>query len=234
MVALFPLRPEERIEFVKENDVADKSVRQIEELVRKVKDAEAAVAQERDAKDQKTMEARAAELEAGKLQRALDDKQAEVDRLYSEIEALKAAPVQPSIPFDEVQSDGKTSSEVDGEYGESANNPYADKIAALEAQLKDAEAALKKEQKARRVDAKNAKEALAKEKDRATAEAKAVFEAKLNPVAQAVNGALRQIGIQIEDIGLSLDEIAKGDTEGAKALSEKAKAAISAMVAAIE
>jgi hypothetical protein len=67
MVALFPLRPEERIEFVKENDVADKSVRQIEELVRKVKDAEARAAQEREDKNQKVMEARAAELEAGKL-----------------------------------------------------------------------------------------------------------------------------------------------------------------------
>ena len=90
------------------------------------------------------------------------------------------------------------------------------------------------EDAARRVAAKNAKEALAKEKDRATAEAKAVFEAKLNSVAQAVNGALRQIGIQIEDIGMSLDEMNKTDKDGAQALANKAKVALQAMVDAIE
>lgn len=233
MVALFPLRPEERIEFVKENDVADKSVRQIEELVRKVKDAEAQAAQEREDKNQKIMEARAAELEAGKLQRALDEKQAEIDRLSSEIEALKAAPVQPSISFDEVQG-GEAAHDDDDVLGEVDNNPYVAKIDALEAKLKEAQAALHEAQAASKAAAKKAKEDLAKEKDRATAEAKAVFEAKLNPVAQAVNGALRQIGIQIEDIGMSLDEMRKSDEGAADELMLKAKAAIKAMVDAIE
>lgn len=220
MVALFPLKPEERVAFVKENDVQDKSVRQIEELVRQVKDAEAKAAQEREDKNKKIMEARAAELEAGKLQRALDDKQAEVDRLSSEIEALKAAPVQPSI--DELQPDAGLEN-VD-------HNPWQDQIDALSAQLAEA----KKDVEDARAEVAKEKEKAAKAKDEATAEAKAVFEHKFNPVAQAVNGALRQIGIQLEDIGMSLDEMNKTDKDGARVLANKAKAALQAMIEGVE
>jgi hypothetical protein len=231
MVALFPLRPEERIAFVKENDVADKSVRQIEELVRQVKDAKELAAQEQVRLEQKVLEAEAAQLEAGKLQKALNEKELQVERLAAEIEKLKIAPVQPSI--DALLPDAGLEN-VD-------HNPWQEQIDALSAQLAEAKkdvedaraevAAVKDQAKA---DVAKAKEKAAKAKDEATAEAKAVFEAKLNPVAQAVNGALRQIGIQIEDIGMSLDEMNKTDKDGARVLANKAKAALQAMVDAID
>ena len=220
MVALFPLKPEERVAFVKENDVQDKSVRQIEELVRRVKDAEAAVAAEKEAKEEKAAHAREAELEAGKLQRALDKKESEIARLEKEIEKLKLAPVQPSI--DELQTD----EEPEGV----ENNPLQEKIDELNAQLekarKDAESAREKAKAAE----KKAKEDIAKERDEATIAARAVFEKQMNPIVQAINGALRQIGIQIEDIGMSLDELKKSDAELAKTMAFKAMEAAKAML----
>lgn len=231
MVALFPLKPEERVAFVKENDVENKSVRQIEELIRQVKDAKELASQEREVSERKAVEAAAAEKEAGRLQRALKEKESQVERLEAEIEKMKIAPVQPSI--DELQAD----EEPEGV----ENNPWQEQIDALNAQLAEAKkdvevaraevAAVKDKAKA---DVAKAKDMAAKAKDEATAEAKAVFEHKFNPVAQAVNGALRQIGIQIEDIGMSLDEMNKTDRDGARALANKAKAALQAMIENVE
>ena len=230
MVALFPLKPEERVAFVKENDVENKSVRQIEELIRQVKDAKELASQEREVSERKAIEAAAAEKEAGRLQKALNEKESQVERLEAEIEKLKLAQVQPSI--DEMQEEEPEG--VD-------NNPWQEQIDALNAQLAEAKkdvedaraevAAVKDKAKA---DIDKAKEKAAKAKDEATAEAKAVFEHKFNPVAQAVNGALRQIGIQIEDIGMSLDEMNKTDGDGARALANKAKAALQAMIEGVE
>lgn len=220
MVALFPLKPEERVAFVKENDVQDKSVRQIEELVRRVKEAEAVAAAEREAKEEKVAHAREAELEAGKLQRALGEKEQEVARLAAEIERLKNEPEQPSI--DEMQTD-------EGAEGVE-ENPLQEKIDELNAQLekarKDAESARERAKAAE----DKAKEDIAKERDEATMAARAVFEKQMNPIVQAINGALRQIGIQIEDIGMSLDELKKSDAELAKAMAFKAMGAAKAML----
>lgn len=231
MVALFPLKPEERVAFVKENDVENKSVRQIEELIRQVKDAKELASQEREVSERKVIEAAAAEKEAGRLQKALNEKESQVERLEKEIEKLKLAPVQPSI--DELQADEEPEG-VD-------NNPWQEQIDALNAQLaeakkdvEDARAEVADVKAKAKADIDKAKEKAAKAKDEATAEAKAVFEHKFNPVAQAVNGALRQIGIQLEDIGMSLDEMNKTDKDGARALANKAKAALQAMIEGVE
>lgn len=223
MVALFPLPVHERAAFVKEHDVADKSVREIEALV-----AEATEKGRQEAADALMQERSRADALEGALEKANDardnwekiadtaKKQWEQDKLRHEkevrelqekaaelgkqLEQLKDAPVQATMAID-----GEHASVVE-------DQTWAEREDELKAQLAEVQGKL------------------AEAEQRAAA-----VEHKADMRVQAVNFALREIAGKVADIGGAIDEIEQGgDGELAGKLKASAVKAIQAMLEGAE
>lgn len=219
MVALFPLPVHERAAFVKEHEVAGKSVREIEALV-----AEATEKGKQEAAAALQLERGRADALEGALKKAADssktwekianeqkkrwdkDKQrheAEVrelqeqaDKLAKELEAAKNAPVQATMAID-----GEHASVVEDQMSTEREDELKAQLAEVQNQLKEAE------QRA------------------------AAVEHKADMRVQAVNFALREIAGKVADIGGAIDEIEQGgDGELAGKLKASAAKAIKAML----
>lgn len=242
MVALFPLPQSERIAFVKEHGVKDMSVREVDALVTEaVKKARETAQAEYTAQlreKQELVEGLEKSLEGAEESRRrwneiandfkvqgeeakirheaeLRELRARESKLEEELEELKRAPAQEKIVYVEKEP---AKVEEDARGNERAIQ-LAEELEAVRAQLAAAE------------DARAAAEAAAaRAKDEATEEARAVFAQKQNPMTLAVGGALRQIGIQIDDIAMTLEELKKSDAELASTLAFKARESIKAML----
>ena len=236
MVALFPMPVQERVAFVKENDVASMSVREVEEKVREAVAQEKARADALEGELAKATEAteRAENARqkwneiAGDLQKEKDEAklrhEAEVrklreqaDKLKAKIKKLEDAPVQERIVYKEKEPDtssvtpeGATPS-PQGEGLESTVDSEAQvRVDALVAQLDEVQGKLK------------------------AAEDKAMAMAQKADVrVQAVNFALREISDKLSVIGDAIDEIrggTTGDGDLADKLAASAAKAIKAMI----
>ena len=235
MVALFPMPVQERAAFVKENDVASMSVREVEERVRE------AVAQERAraddlqeelgktnvawAKAQDSLEkAEAAreswekiantakkEWEDAKIQHEAEVRELleKSDKLKKELKALQDAPVQERIVYKEKETDERAV-EAPAPTENAPDSEAQARVDALVAQLDEVQGKLKAAE------------------DKATLMAQ-----KADARVQAVNFALREISDKLSVIGDAVDEIrggTTGDGELADKLAASAAKAIKAML----
>ena len=232
MVALFPMPVQERAAFVKENDVASMSVREIEALV-----AEATERGREQGRNEYQDELKAANEARDKAQDALEKAEdarenwekiantakkewedaktrheAEVrklkekeDKLKKKLEALKDAPVQEKIVYREREDERAVEAPAPTDDGEAQA-----RVDALVAQLDEVQGKLK------------------------AAEDKAALMAqKADPRVQAVNFALRDVAEKVAAIGDAIDEIrggTTGDGELADKLAASAAKAIKAML----
>lgn len=195
MVALFPLPVHERAAFVKEHDVKDMSVREIEALV-----AEETEKGKQEAADALQQERSRADALEGALEKAADSsktwekianeqkKQWDKDKLRHEsevrelkekaaelgkqLEQLKDAPVQATMAID-----GERASVVEDQASTKREDELKAQLAEVQGKLKEAE------QRA------------------------ASVEQKADMRVQAVNFALREIAGKVADIGGAIDEI---------------------------
>ena len=224
MVALFPMPVQERAAFVKENDVASMSVREVEERVREAVAQEKARADalegalEKAANSSKTWE-KIANAQKKKMDEDQIAYEADVrklleksDKLKKELKALQEAPVQEKIVYVEkepdtlsVTPDGATPSPA-GEGLESAVDSEAQaRVDALVAQLDEVQGKLK------------------------AAEDKAALMAqKADARVQAVNFALREISDKLSVIGDAIGGIE--DKELAAKLAASAAKGIKKML----
>ncbi|MBE6660561.1 MAG: DUF3102 domain-containing protein [Ruminococcaceae bacterium] len=209
MVALFPMPVQERAAFVKENDVASMSVREVEERVREAVAQERARADALEGELEKATEAteRAENARqkwneiAGDLQKEKDEAklkhEAEVrklkekaDKLQKELKALQDAPVQERIVYKE-REDAPAPTE------NAPDSEVQARVDALVAQLDEVQGKLK------------------------AAEDKAALMAqKADARVQAVNFALREISDKLSVIGDAVDGI-RGGTTGDGELADK-------------
>ena len=243
MVALFPMPVQERVAFVKENDVASMSVREVEERVREAVAQEKARADDLQEELEKTNAACAKaqdslekaedareswekiantakkEWEDAKIQhdavmRELLEKS---DKLQKELKALQDAPVQERIVYKEKEPDASSVTPEDATpspAGEAA--PVAD----------DSEVQA-------RVDALVAQLDEVQGKLKAAEDKAALMAQKADARVQAVNFALREISDKLSVIGDAVDEIRGGNTgdgELADKLAASAAKAIKAML----
>jgi DNA repair exonuclease SbcCD ATPase subunit len=230
MVALFPMPVQERAAFVKENDVASMSVREVEERVREAVAQEKARADalegalETAANSSKTWE-KIANAQKKKMDEDQIANEAEVrklreqaDKLKKKIKALEDAPVQERIVYKEkepdtssVTPDGATPSPT-GEGLESiVDNEAQARVDALVAQLDEVQGKLK------------------------AAEDKAALMAqKADARVQAVNFALREISDKLLVIGDAVDGIRGGTTGDGELADKLAASAVKAIKAMLE
>lgn len=220
MVALFPLPAHERAAFVKENDVASMSVREVEERVREAVAQEKARADALEGELAKATEAteRAENARqkwneiAGDLQKEKDEAKIkheadvrklreQADKLKAKIKKLEDAPVQEKIVYVEKEAE---------QAAEMVDSEAQARVDALQAQLDEVQGKLK------------------------AAEDKAALMAqKADPRVQAVNFALRDVAEKVAAIGDAIDEIrggTTGDGELADKLAASATKAIKAML----
>ena len=234
MVALFPLPAHERAAFVKENDVASKSVREVEALVAE------AVAQERARADYLQEELGKTNVAWAKAQDSLEKAEAareswekiantakkewedakirheddvrklreQADKLKKKIKALEDAPVQEKIVYREREDERAV--EAPAPTDNATDGDAQARADALQAQLDEVQGKLK------------------------AAEDKAALMAqKADPRVQAVNFALRDVAEKVAAIGDAIDEIrggTTGDGELADKLAASATKAIKAML----
>ena len=231
MVALFPLPVHERAAFVKEHDVKDMSVRDIEALV-----AEATEKGKREASEayEKAIADANGNVERlmGKLASAQDD--------VANAEKVKAKAIERRdeliARFDEEK--GKHEAEVKALEAKAAklaeeievlrNAPVQEQIVYVEKQAEQIDAPAedgKAEKLAAELKAVEAK--LAEAEQRAAA-----IEQKANPRVQAVNFALREIAEKVSAIGDAIDGIEDGELAGK--LKASAAKAIKAMLEGAE
>ena len=224
MVALFPMPVQERAAFVKENDVASMSVREVEERVREAVAQEKARADalegalETAANSSKTWE-KIANAQKKKMDEDQIANEAEVrqlreqaDKLQKELKALQDAPVQERIVYKEREDAPAPSDAASGATslpeGGSENAPDSEvqaRVDALVAQLDEVQGKLK------------------------AAEDKAALMAqKADARVQAVNFALREISDKLSVIGDAIGGIE--DKELAAKLATSAAKAIKAML----
>lgn len=223
MVALFPLPQYERAAFVKEHDVKDMSVREIEALV-----AEATEKGRQEAADELSQERARADALEGALEKAanssktwekiadeqkkaldkakvkseaeLRELREKADRLVKELEAAKNAPVQATMAID-----GERASVVEDQASTKREDELKAQLAEVQGKLKEAE------QRA------------------------AAVEQKADMRVQAVNFALREIAGKVADIGGAINEIEQsGDGELAGKLKASADKAIKVMLEGAE
>lgn len=244
MVALFPMPVQERAAFVKENDVASMSVREVEERVRE------AVAQEKARADdlqeelgktnvawakaqdslEKAEEARESwEKIANTAKKEWEDAQiqheAEVrklrekaDKLKAKIKKLEDAPVQEKIVYKEKEPDASAvtpDGATTSPAGEAA--PVAD----------DSEAQA-------RVDALVAQLDEVQGKLKAAEDKAALMAQKADARVQAVNFALREISDKLLVIGDAVDGIRGGTTGDGELADKLAASAVKAIKAMLE
>ena len=232
MVALFPLPQSERAAFVKEHNVAELSVRDIDKLVAEATEkgrAEAAeeyAARENELEDR--LEAATAATEkaesareqwnkiASDMEKQRDElkvkHEAEVrklkekeDKLLQKLEAIKAAPVQEKVVY--VEKEAEQTEPVEAPSTSEREDKLEKELEVLREQLAQAE-------------------------QRATASAQ-----KADARVQAVNFSIRMIAEQLDAIGDAIGQI-RGGTQGngelADKLSEQAGRAIKSMLEGAE
>ena len=233
MVALFPLPVHERAAFVKEHEVAGKSVREIEALVAEATErgreqgrteyqdelekantakdkAVEALEKANDARDnwEKIADTAKKQWEQDKLRHEKEVRRLQEQErvLKDKLAALENAPVQEEIVY--VEREGDTSSVTPDGAPPSPQGEGSDREDELKAKLAEVQGKLKEaEQRA------------------------AAVEHKADMRVQAVNFALREIAGKVADIGGAIDEIEQGgDGELAGKLKASAAKAIKAML----
>lgn len=234
MVALFPLPVHERAAFVKEHDVADKSVREIEALV-----AEATEKGKREAS--KAYEKAIADANGNverlmnKLAAAQDDtanaekvKVKAIERRDKLIAQLDEEKEKHEAEVRELEAKAKKLSE---EIETLRNAPVQESIVYVEKEVEQIDKPTEDGKAAKlEEELKAVQEKLAEAEQRATA-----VEHKADMRVQAVNFALREIAGKVADIGGAIDEIEQGgDGELAGKLKASAAKAIKAMLEGAE
>ena len=231
MVALFPLPVHERAAFVKEHDVKDMSVRDIEALV-----AEATEKGKREASEayEKAIADANGNVERlmGKLASAQDDKD-NAERLTKKaIESRDAVIAQLDEEKEKHEAEVKAleakADKLAEEIETLRNAPVQESIVYVEKEAEQIDAPAEDGKAAKLAEELKAVEAkLAEAEQRAEAVAQ-----KANPRVQAVNFALREIAEKVSAIGDAVDGIEDGELAGK--LKASAAKAIKAMLEGAE
>ena len=141
LVALFSLPPAERVQFVESNDIADKSVREIDQLIKERDEYKKRAEQaERESKE-KEKAAERHEVAIGFVRKEKEKQKAEADRLQAELKKLKDKPTQEVI-IQKAEVSEEQIAQIKAQAEKEAVAKYTEMAESLSADIEEREKAL--------------------------------------------------------------------------------------------